>query len=221
MKYDYVLRYHAVVPEGHPVRNIWEVSYRTFILHMNYIRKNSLRVWITFDDGIKFPVLKRLPYDVALHIGQRVTVFVLSDLIGKRASRAHRSLVARHQEYLSVMELTNLKSAGVEIGSHGTNHADFNTLSDSQLWNDIYGSRVTLEHLFGGTVKTICYPSGVYNGKIQDVVRRSGYTQAVACEDGDGTDFAISRMGMYEKSFEECVKEFVGGERAKRRVEFN
>jgi peptidoglycan/xylan/chitin deacetylase (PgdA/CDA1 family) len=61
--------------------------------------------------------------------------------------------------FMTVSELLTLQNYGHEIGSHGNNHLDLPTLTDSQMRQELQGSRQTLWS-WGLTANNFAYPDG-------------------------------------------------------------
>lgn len=180
-----VLMYHHVAdfPESAGVGDeILYVSPKTFNNQMGFLSSNGFRttrldrltdtlamkvgdkpVVLTFDDGYEdafttvLPILKRY--------GFQATFYVVVDDIGKPG-------------YLTQDEILEMQSEGMRFGSHTLTHPDLTALSISQAENEIYGSKFALERLLGETVSDFCYPGGLLNGSIRDIVANSGYETA-------------------------------------------
>tara|TARA_R110002051_G_scaffold270553_1_gene330995 strand:+ start:588 stop:1514 length:927 start_codon:yes stop_codon:yes gene_type:complete len=66
--------------------------------------------------------------------------------------------------YMTAQELCELRSAGMEIGSHTINHQVMSKLSSGKQKKEIEGSFSTLNSLLGNTFfKTFCYPYGGFH----------------------------------------------------------
>jgi len=69
-------------------------------------------------------------------------------------------------------------AAGWELDAHSITHPDLTHVGDAQLWEEVHGSRVELQHLFHVPVEFFCYPSGRYDAHVTDAVRRAGFLGA-------------------------------------------
>src|SRR5690606_32496057 len=80
--------------------------------------------------------------------------------------------------YMQERELKALLAAGWEIGSHSVTHSD---LKKTKLGagNEVRRSKAVLEALLGVPVRSFCYPFGVANQSIKDLVLQAGYDSAV------------------------------------------
>jgi peptidoglycan/xylan/chitin deacetylase (PgdA/CDA1 family) len=88
-------------------------------------------------------------------------------------------------------------AAGWEIDAHTITHPDLTKVDDSRLWDEVHGSRVDLRHLFHVPVDFFCYPSGRYDARVIDAVRRAGYLAATTTNYGlasPASPYALSRI---------------------------
>lgn len=127
-------------------------------------------VLITFDDGYRdnytnaFPVLKRL--------GLKAAIFMTTGFFDARMN-------------LTADMAKEMKASGlIEFGSHTVSHADLTTLPDDRLRNEIFQSKSELESKLGGPVAAFCYPSGRFNEKTVQYVKKAGYRFAVTTRPG-------------------------------------
>jgi peptidoglycan/xylan/chitin deacetylase (PgdA/CDA1 family) len=72
----------------------------------------------------------------------------------------------------------DMLAAGWELDAHTITHPDLTHVGDAQLWHEVRGSRVELEHMFHVPVDFFCYPSGRYDAHVVAAVRRAGYLGA-------------------------------------------
>jgi peptidoglycan/xylan/chitin deacetylase (PgdA/CDA1 family) len=89
----------------------------------------------------------------------------------------------QHQEFdpMTWFELTNIGSL-ITIGAHTNSHPILTSLNDEQLLDEINNSRSKLEERTGRKVEHFCYPNGVYNKKIEDIISRH-FKSAVTTEE--------------------------------------
>jgi peptidoglycan/xylan/chitin deacetylase (PgdA/CDA1 family) len=79
-------------------------------------------------------------------------------------------------------QIKEMSSSGIEIGSHTLNHPILSQISNKDIIEEIYYSKIKIEEKIGHEVKTFCYPSGRavdLNEKIAIEVRKAGYSGAV------------------------------------------
>lgn len=77
-----------------------------------------------------------------------------------------------------------LIAAGWEIDAHTITHPDLTRVGDVQLWNEVSGSRAALQREFRIPVNFFCYPSGKYDARVIDAVRRAGFSGATTTNEG-------------------------------------
>ncbi len=134
----------------------------------NYFLKGtplpSHPIIISFDDGwsdqftYAFPILEKYRYPA--------TFFVFTNPIGTRG-------------FLTWDNLREMRDAGMTIASHSRSHPFLTKITDpSVLWNEIDGSKQTLEKHLGITVTEFAYPFGQYNDAIVALVKKAGYRAA-------------------------------------------
>ena len=119
---------------------------------------------ISFDDGwsdqftYAFPILEKYHYPA--------TFFVFTNPIG-------------HHGFLSWNDLRVMLAAGMTIGSHTRSHPFLTKITDpARLWDEIDGSKVTLERNLGIAVNEFAYPFGQYDPAIIRLVEKAGYQAA-------------------------------------------
>ena len=133
-------------------------------------------VVLTFDDGCRcfrdhaFPELARR--------GMTATLFAVSGELGGTNSW-DRAAGERREDLLDAGDLRKLADAGIEIGSHGRHHRNLPACSDSELRDELAGSRADLESHLRTPVRTFCYPFGHLDARAREAVRAAGYIAAV------------------------------------------
>ncbi len=73
---------------------------------------------------------------------------------------------------LSWSQLSDLSSAGIEIGAHTRSHRDLRRLSTEEAHEEIAGSRTELEDRLGRPVESFAYPFGYYSHDSLEIVSR-------------------------------------------------
>jgi peptidoglycan/xylan/chitin deacetylase (PgdA/CDA1 family) len=209
------LLYHHV---GTPAEGAWPqltISPRAFqrqmrwlaLLHYTPIKAAEFLEWrrghrplptkpvlLTFDDAYDdlpthaFPVLQRY--------GFAAIVFVVTGQIGGAnewdvaAGWPRRKLMTREQ-------ICQWARHGLEFGSHTRSHPDLRACSESQIEQEIAGSRTDLEGVLNRPVISLAYPSGHHDQRVRACAQRS-FELAFTCEDGfndSATDHvALRRM---------------------------
>lgn len=88
---------------------------------------------------------------------------------------------------LSERQVRRLIGAGWELDAHTLTHPDLTSLDDRQLDREVAGSRRALQRRFGVPVEFFCYPSGRYDARVVDAVRRAGFLGATTTIEGLAT----------------------------------
>lgn len=216
-----VLMYHRIGD----VHNEWErkycVSPQTFTAHMQGLATDGWQAisiekffaWLdgttalpegafllTFDDGFlgvyehAAPVLERLRWPA--------TVFLVSDLIGKRDVWCEKQNPDGHTyPLMDQSDIQALRSHGFSFHSHTRAHADLPTLDDEALRSQLVGAREDLEALLGEPVEYLAYPYGRYNDRVLSHAQAAGYRAAFSVQPGfnrtDADRFRLRRLDVF------------------------
>lgn len=184
-----VLMYHSIDYNSKATK--LSVSPESFARQMEFLHKNHYNVVslgkvaagirrgekmppkavvITFDDGFynnylyAYPVLKKYKFPA--------TIFVITDKIGEPG-------------WLGWKELKEMSDSGIiSIGSHTKSHPWLPSLGTEKMEDEVAGSKKILEERLGKKVDELCYPSGAFDRKVQDALRKTGYSCAVATNPG-------------------------------------
>jgi peptidoglycan/xylan/chitin deacetylase (PgdA/CDA1 family) len=81
-------------------------------------------------------------------------------------------------------ELARLASDGHELGSHSATHAILLRECAPDLAAEVAGSKRTLESRLGVSVRSFCYPSGLYDESALGAVAAAGYENATTTRAG-------------------------------------
>jgi peptidoglycan/xylan/chitin deacetylase (PgdA/CDA1 family) len=99
--------------------------------------------------------------------------------------------------------LRRLQKAGVVIGSHTRSHRVLPNESPDDVWNEIAGSKRTLEEKLQTEVRHFSYPNGHFTTPTVRAVRAAGYRYAYSTcfhRDRELPTFTISRRTFWERS---------------------
>jgi peptidoglycan/xylan/chitin deacetylase (PgdA/CDA1 family) len=77
-----------------------------------------------------------------------------------------------------------MQGEGHEIGAHTKSHPHLTTLTDSQVQDEVAGSRDVLLTAGVNSVTTFDYPFGEYNPAVVNIVKNSGFAGARTVDDG-------------------------------------
>lgn len=146
---------------------------------------------ITFDDGEDsiyknaFPILKE--YNI------KALVFLVVNYIGKE-NYWDISLPGKRIRHLSWDHIHEMKSQGIEFGSHTMNHKNLTFLSRTEIEYEIFESKRVLENELGGC-QSISYPFNRVNHTTVEIVSKAGYEFGFG---GDGQNsLLLKKEGIY------------------------
>jgi peptidoglycan/xylan/chitin deacetylase (PgdA/CDA1 family) len=175
-----ILMYHAVGTQvAGDALGLYNISPARFESHMRILstrHRDSIRrldpeslklpepgFMLTFDDGYLDNLTRAYP--VLSHLGIPFTVFVTTEPVLKNEAG-----------YLGEKELRELDSLdGVTIGAHGVTHVPLAECGESQLREELTGSKAYLEDLLGHPVDAISYPHGSVNRRVRDAAEQAGF----------------------------------------------
>ncbi len=192
-----VLMYHKITADEKLCRSHWTyVSKEQFRKHLSLLdhwgfvpitfedfllyRKGEINlpkksVILTFDDGyegiykIAFPMLKEYGWNAVLFVlGDR---FVKSDFWDKHFGLSETNLLSDEQ-------IIEMHEAGFEVGSHSMQHANLIKVPQKIARYEISQSKEMLQALIKSQVKSFCYPFGLTNKEVKNIVHESGYELA-------------------------------------------
>jgi peptidoglycan/xylan/chitin deacetylase (PgdA/CDA1 family) len=135
-------------------------------------------------------------------LGWPFSVFLVSDLIGA-ADEWTRSSNPAGVTYplLDRDEIRDMQGHGVSFHSHTRSHASLPTLDDSQLADQLAGSRAALAELLGREVSYLAYPFGHVDERVAAATRAAGYRAAFSTQPGfnrrDVDRFRIRRIDVF------------------------
>lgn len=140
-------------------------------------------VAVTFDDGFRSVGERALP--LMEELGMPGTVFVPTSFAGQEGPMAwpgiSQWLGTPHEKELVPMswdDLRRLGERGWEIGSHSRTHPRLTSLGDSELREELEGSRVDCEDAMGRPCTSLAYPFGDVDARVVQAARAAGYLTA-------------------------------------------
>ena len=114
---------------------------------------------------------------------------------GVSVSPDHMQLV----KPLSWDQIGEMSDRGIEIGSHTVTHPYLTKLNDDAMMFELSESKSAIERHTGKQVKSVAYPAGVFDRRVQSCAKDCGYEFGISYEHGvkkftrDDT-FAIPRL---------------------------
>jgi peptidoglycan/xylan/chitin deacetylase (PgdA/CDA1 family) len=129
---------------------------------------------LTFDDGYEDAYTQALP--VLQRYGLLATFYIVTNFVGQPG-------------YMTWEQVAALRDAGMEIGAHTVSHLDLTSLDWDTANSEIAQSKAELDRHLGINVTSFCYPTGLYNGTIEELVRAAGFINATTTRwDNDNSD---------------------------------
>ena len=138
---------------------------------------------ITFDDGYQNfadnaqPVLSSHKFES--------TVFLVSNQVGG-TNRWDVQMGDVEEPLMDLATIQRCRTLGTQFGSHTSDHADLSAVSAEVAWDQIRGSKESLESQLGIPIKTFCYPYGRMGSDTPKLVADAGYR--LACSTLKGTN---------------------------------
>lgn len=146
-------------------------------------------VLVTFDDG--FPDLVETALPLLRRHGLTATAYVIVARVGATPS-------PDEDPSLDWDGLRELRTHGVEIGSHSRSHRALDCLRPAELHQEVAASRQVLEDGMGTSVRSFAYPYGYHSNAVRTAVRAAGYSSACGVKNAlshpDDDVFTIARV---------------------------
>ena len=137
---------------------------------------------LSFDDGYEDNYQNLLPL-LKKHNAKAV-IYALAD----RAVRNNCWDMNKGEPEAPLMNDAQLlechQSGLIEIGSHGLRHQHLPQLSDDEVRQEVFDSKLVLEKLLSDEVVSFAYPYGDYGDREAELVREAGYCFGVATVSG-------------------------------------
>src|SRR5437763_3129866 len=204
-----ILMYHSVAPEGDALAVtpaeldaqldfLHSGGFNTVTLHELLDAQDGLGklprrpIVLTFDDGYVDAATEVLPRLVQR--GQKATFFIIS---GFCAAEAGTRITQWHKQFLTWPEVTALKDAGMEIGSHTVTHRKLSPLPRDDLRAEVGQSRAALQRYLGMRIEFFAYPYNDQSKWVRRAVEKAGYRGAVVGAGGNTDSFTLQRLTMH------------------------
>jgi peptidoglycan/xylan/chitin deacetylase (PgdA/CDA1 family) len=174
-----IVSYHSINNENCPISlNLEEFEKQLVFfkknnfqsIHCNEIKNTSKKKFIiTFDDGYKDLITNALP--LLKKYNFKATCLIISNLIGKRNIWDEFNENIKDKELMNLSDINYWLKNGMKIGSHSKNHKKLTKLDDKEKIDEIINSKNELESLTGTTIDSFCYPYGLYNENVVNIVK--------------------------------------------------
>ncbi len=181
-----ILMYHHVRIYNNPHDPIGvnlSVSPKNFIAQLDYLKKSGYTT-VTFDD-LDNGVIPRKPIVLTFDDGYDNFYTNVFPELKKRGMTAVSFIIVNRvnqKGYMTANEIKKISENGVEIGCHTWTHPDLKESKD--LNKEIIQSKKTLEKMFNLHIVSFSYPSGEYNARVLNEVKKAGFEYAVTTHYG-------------------------------------
>ena len=174
-----IISYHSINDQNCPLSlSLYEFEKQLIFfkknnfqsIHFNEIGNQSTNKFIiTFDDGYKDLIENALP--LLNKYNFKATCLIVSNLIGKNNIWDEHSKNVKNKELMNLSEINLWIKNGMYIGSHSKNHKKLTLLNKTDAVDEIINSKNELETLTGTSINSFCYPYGLYNENIVEIVK--------------------------------------------------
>lgn len=121
---------------------------------------NMYSVHITFDDG---HISLMNAAEVLSEYGYPATFFLTTEFCQK------------WKDGLKTNHIRDLYSMGLTLGTHGYKHRNLTSLSEKEVYKELYNSRAWLEDLIGSRIRFMSAPFGDVNNSVLSMAKKAGY----------------------------------------------
>ena len=174
-----ILSYHSISNEDCPLSlNLIEFEKQLIFfkknnfqsVHFNEIKDlSSKKFIITFDDGYKDLIINALP--LLKKYNFKATSFIISNLIGKKNIWDELNTNIKDKELMNLSDIHFWLKNGMRVGSHSKSHKKLTLLDKKDAIDEIVNSKDELETLTGKSINAFCYPYGLHNESIVNIVK--------------------------------------------------
>lgn len=176
-----VLAYHAVSAEQ---RHLFANQMDELTKRVNPLRADVSELplqggrfaAITFDDGLENILENALPELTKRNIP--ATLFIVTDVLGSNPSWEYFGGDDPTKERAMTEEqLRRIPSGLFTIGSHTMTHPVLPSLSESQMKQELEGSRIKLEKMLDREVKLLSFPYGAFDDSVVKACADAQYSR--------------------------------------------
>jgi glycosyltransferase involved in cell wall biosynthesis len=190
-----ILMYHAIGYKDEPA-NTYILPYPSFKTQMALLHNLGFHV-LSLEEYIQFRIENRLPparsvvltfddgymdnkeqaYPILNHYGFPATIFLVSCRVGAVNDWSDGTEL-EGRRLMSWSDILELEESGIQFGAHTRTHRMLPCIHVSEMWDEIYGSRLDLEHYLKDPLNVFAYPFGEYNSQTQELVKQAGFVSS-------------------------------------------
>ena len=163
---------------------------------------NGSTLAVTFDDAFRSVIERAFP--IMQRLGVTGTVFVPTSYVGQdspmRWPGIEQWIGTEYEDEMHCMswdQLGQLADAGWEIASHTHTHPHLTEIGDDQLRDELVRPRNEISERIGSPCRTLAYPFGDHDERVQAAAREAGYEAAGGIRPGPRNVWAWPRLGVY------------------------
>lgn len=196
-----VLTFHGI---GAPVRAIEPEEQQVWLTQTRFERvldqvNGRTDVRITFDDGNQSDVLLALPALLKRRLS--ADFFIVTRRIGLAG-------------FLDSSGIEALVASGMGIGSHGSAHRAWRSLSDFDLRDEVFDARNVLQRMIAAPVKSASCPFGAYDFRSLRTLREAGFEHVFTSDrqPAEPTRYLQPRYTIYNDDDDKEVNAILSGQ---------
>jgi peptidoglycan/xylan/chitin deacetylase (PgdA/CDA1 family) len=199
-----VLVYHGIGADSHDDARLL-VSSRRLESHIRFLQRRGYRfstaeelvgqgppqagtAVLTFDDGFRSCLTDAVP--LLRRLGVRATFYICPGLFGGQ----HWHLPGEAGRLLDENEARALVEAGMELGSHSVSHPDLRLLDGGGLAVELQESKAAVEKITGQPCRTLAYPYGLHDDRVEQAAGEAGYELAFGWLPGPWRELGAPRL---------------------------
>jgi peptidoglycan/xylan/chitin deacetylase (PgdA/CDA1 family) len=196
----------ALEPEVFARHCAWLARHRTVVPLADAVARMDHRgrlprglTALTFDDGFASLYDQVLP--LLLRHRLPATVFLVAETLTPAGRAVDWVDTPPHWALstLSVNQVLEMQSAGLDFQSHSYSHLDLTQLTHDECLRDLRASRAVLEEVLRRPVHQLAYPRGRHNDTVRAAARTAGYQHSFGLpeqREAVSAD-AIPRVGLH------------------------
>lgn len=145
-------------------------------------------VVLTFDDGWASALDLVVP--ALREVDATATFYVCPDWFGGQ----HPDVTGPAGRIMDAADVTRLVELGMDVGSHTLDHPDLRTCDDGELERQLVASREAVAALAGRPCRSLAYPFGLFDDRVEAAAVATGYELAWAWLPGGWSATAAPRL---------------------------